>query len=109
MGKADANGHLGTVYLVHFERRLAHAQHYLGWTSRPEVRVEEHRNGRGSRLLAAVQTRGIPWRVVRRWRGTRKDERRMKDHRHGPRWCPICSTNPRSPSWPGIEEINPEL
>jgi predicted GIY-YIG superfamily endonuclease len=90
----------GTVYLVHFDRPLAHARHYIGWTRDEEIRVERHRNGHGSRLLAAVQREGIPWTVVRRWRGSRAHERYLKRQRHAPQFCPVCSPRPRNPQWP---------
>ena len=83
---------LGTVYLIHFERPLAHARHYIGWTQDEEV------------LLAAVQAQGIPFRVARRWRGTRHHERYLKKQRHAPQFCPICSESPRDPRWP--ESLN---
>lgn len=90
--------------MIHFERPLAHAQHYIGWTQDEEVRIERHQDGRGSRLLAAVQAQGIPWRVVRRWRGTRDHERYLKNLRHGPAFCSVCSAlagRPvRNPRWP---------
>lgn len=32
----------GTVYLLHFERPVRHAQHYLGFTENLERRLSEH-------------------------------------------------------------------
>jgi predicted GIY-YIG superfamily endonuclease len=97
----------GTIYLIHFDEPLSHARHYIGWTQDEMVRVELHQGGRGSRLLAAVQAQGIPWRVVRRWRGTRDQERYLKNQRHGPAFCPVCSGRVRSPRWPTSRSGDP--
>lgn len=83
----------GTIYLIHFERRLKHAGHYIGWTENLEGRVEAHRTGRGSRLLAIVSDQGIGFRVVRTWRGSRTDERRLKRRKNSPQLCPECKNN----------------
>jgi predicted GIY-YIG superfamily endonuclease len=95
---------VGTVYLIHFDRPLHHARHYIGWTRNEIVRIEAHRNGRGSRLLAAVQAEGIPWQVVRRWSGTRDHERALKKQRHGPLFCPVCTARPQRPRLAGLVE-----
>lgn len=82
-----------TVYLIHFARPLAHAQHYVGFTtdeSTLEARLDHHRKGNGARLMAAVTFAGIPWDVVRVWpEGTRDFERSLKSH-SGTRYCPTC-------------------
>jgi predicted GIY-YIG superfamily endonuclease len=97
----------GTVYLVHFARPLAHARHYIGWTENEEIRVEFHREGRGSRLLAAIQREEIPWLVVRRWKGSRARERYLKRQRNAPAFCPVCSPRPRQPTWGRLERERP--
>lgn len=80
-----------TIYLLHFERPLHHARHYLGSTDDLATRLAEHERGAGARLLAALRERGIAWRLARTWQGDRAQERRLK-HRngHGPMLCPIC-------------------
>ena len=45
----------GTVYLLHFATPFKHARHYVGYTTDLEQRIEEHRTGRGARLLAVVR------------------------------------------------------
>ena len=94
------------VYLIHFERKLAHAQHYVGFSSSPAAlrrRLDHHRSGNGSRLMNAVVQAGIPYRVVRIWpEGTRTEERRIKNTAHPERICPVCSGQPvklRAPYW----------
>jgi len=80
------------VYLLHFERKYQHAQHYLGWTSLlVEERMEQHRTGRGSRLMEVVTLSGIAFVLARTWGGGRAEERRLKNQKNAPaRLCPIC-------------------
>ena len=82
----------GLIYLLHFERRLHHAGHYLGFVeSDLERRLEEHRTGRGSRLMAAIVAAGIGFVLVRTWEGDRHLERKLKKCHHVPnRLCPVC-------------------
>lgn len=82
------------LYLVHFEKKLSHAQHYLGSVanhSHLERRMHEHRTGRGARILDACNRAGIPYRVVRTMNGGRIKERRLKNRKNGPKICPICN------------------
>lgn len=83
---------MATVYLIHFDRPLHHARHYLGCTSGSlEERLERHATGRGARLMQVVQQAGIPWRLARTWAGDRALERRLKAFKNAPsRLCPIC-------------------
>ena len=99
----------GTIYLVHFERPYHHARHYVGWTQNEEVRIDTHRNGQGSPLLAAVQAVGIAYTVARRWRVTRKHERFIKDQKRTPLYCPICSERPASPKIEGLMEVEARI
>lgn len=82
----------GTIYLLHFEQPLRHARHYLGFTEGETVdqRIERHRSGRGSKLMAAVTRSGIDFRVVKTWSGTRHLERELKRSKNIPRHCPVC-------------------
>jgi predicted GIY-YIG superfamily endonuclease len=87
----------GTIYLIHFERPIGdlqnphgYAQHYLGWTDDLSSRIEAHRSGNGSALMAAVNRAGIDWRVVRVWQGDRALERKLKNRKNAPKLCPIC-------------------
>jgi predicted GIY-YIG superfamily endonuclease len=86
----------GTVYLIHFDRPVAdHARHYLGWTSDLPARLDDHRQGRGARLMEVVRERGIGWHLTRTWEGTRTRERAIKARAEGPRLCPDCTPCPR--------------
>jgi len=85
-----------TLYLIHFDRKLAHAQHYVGSTSRRLAdRIAEHQAGTGARLLAALQRVGIDFRVVYTERFdtpglARIRERQLKRAKNLPKLCPIC-------------------
>ena len=53
------------VYLIHLDRPLKHARHYIGYTQDIEQRFHEHAYGdKGSRFLHAVREAGIGFRVV---------------------------------------------
>lgn len=82
---------IGTVYLIHFDRPFKHASHYIGWTMNLEGRLWHHKNGTGSRLMAAVTNAGIDWRVVRDWEGDRNFERKLHNMHSSPRICPVCN------------------
>lgn len=83
---------IGKLYLLHFEPSFKHAQHYLGWTSDVDVRVERHCNGRGSPLVKAAIAAGCTVTVVRVWEdATRSDERALKAKgKNNRKLCPTC-------------------
>jgi hypothetical protein len=95
---------MGTIYLIHFNEKYKHAQHYLGWAGPGNLnaRLEHHRNGNGARLMAAVSKAGIEWKVVRLWRGSRVTERIMKQNGAVGKYCPICHERPRGTQRPEI-------
>jgi hypothetical protein len=70
---------------------LGSARHYLGTTINLDQRLATHREGRGARMLAAANQRGIAYDVVRVWPGGRETEKRLKAQRNAPRMCPRCS------------------
>jgi hypothetical protein len=90
-------GHImGTVYLVHANRSLHGAQHYLGFSTNVPARVARHKAGRGTPLLGAMTKRGIGWRVVRQWHG--KDgyfEKELKQRFALADLCPKCKRKGR--------------
>lgn len=79
------------VYLLHFDRPLHHARHYLGSTRDLAQRMADHQDGRGANLTGIIRNLGIGWTLVRVWHGGRQKERRLKRQKHGPRLCPICN------------------
>lgn len=84
---------MSTVYLIHFDRNLHHARHYLGWTSLDlDERIRRHRTGAGAALLRALNQLGIQWQVVRVWEDRPQSfERELKNHKNTPRLCPVCN------------------
>lgn len=84
-----------TVYLLHFESKLAHAQHYIGFTESEQTlpaRLDHHRAGSGARLMRAVTEAGIPWSLARVWpAGSRSFERQLKNRKNTPVLCPTCT------------------
>ncbi len=84
-----------TLYLIHFQIKYEHAQHYLGISNNLPRRLEEHRSVQGNALMRAVTKSGIPWSVVRTWNDSdRMQEIQLKSRHNSPRLCPIC--NPKS-------------
>jgi len=82
---------MSTIYLLHFDKPLKHAKHYIGLADDLDARLERHAAGHGARLMAVVNDAGITWRCVRTWDGDRKLERKLKRLKATPRLCPICS------------------
>jgi predicted GIY-YIG superfamily endonuclease len=80
-----------TVYLIHFDRPLKHARHYLGSTDNLPRRLREHQEGNGSKLMAAVAQADIAWELARTWTGDRAWERRLHRYKKSRRLCPLCS------------------
>lgn len=79
------------VYLIHFHKRLAHAQHYIGFASDLDKRLTDHLCGMGARLMEVCFERGIEWRCVRVWFGAdRTFERWLKRWNGAAALCPVC-------------------
>jgi predicted GIY-YIG superfamily endonuclease len=89
------------VYLIHFHTRYRHAGHYTGWAANVARRVEEHRAGKGSRLMEVITAAGIEWELARVWPGEdRRKERRLKRSGAASRYCPVCRRSPTVPTEP---------
>lgn len=77
------------IYILEFERKLAHAKFYVGWTrdeSTLSHRIEHHRQGTGARITAAASERGIAFDVIAIIPdGTRQLERQIKNRKSAPR------------------------
>lgn len=98
------HGPKGTVYLIHFDSPYVHARHYVGWSEDEAIavgmsnadvtlpqRLEDHRSGRGSKLMAAVTEAGIGWHVARVWENVDRFVERKMHRRHcSARICPVC-------------------
>lgn len=86
-----------TVYLIHFDAPLGdvgnprgQAQHYIGFTDDLDARLDAHRKGNGSKLMAALSRAGIGWTLARTWAGGRALERQLKRRKKARCWCPLC-------------------
>lgn len=58
------------VYLIHFDRPLGHARHYIGYAATPatlERRIAHHKAGTGARLLKVAADAGIDFHIARVW------------------------------------------
>lgn len=84
------------VYLIHFDRKFHHAQHYIGFVDHErghtvESRLEYHRKGQGSKLLRAVAAAGIDFKIADIWlEGDRNFERSLKNKKKASGLCPVC-------------------
>ncbi len=91
------------IYLLHFEKKLGHSQHYLGFSESHEnfhKRLERHTKGQGSRLMRAVSKAGINFAVARIWEGKdRNFERKLKNRKNAPKLCPICKGKLHFEEW----------
>lgn len=82
---------VGTVYLTHFLKPYKHAEHYLGFATNLEARLEHHRKGTGARLMQVIRDAGIGFVLTRTWDDvTRTTERRLKNGGGLNRQCPVC-------------------
>lgn len=92
MAYADRNGVVIMVYLIHLDKPLAHARHYIGFTNNLTQRMHDHELGtRGAKFLKAVRDKGINFRVVRTWPdGDRNFERKLHNRKKSGDLCPVC-------------------
>lgn len=81
------------LYLLHFDRPIGRAVHYLGSTTETQLmqRVRQHQLGHGSRLTEIARLRRIAF-----WLATvipvpsRDHERRIKTNGHFSKKCSVC-------------------
>lgn len=50
-------------YILHFDEKLHHAQHYCGVTGNPRQRMKAHADGRGARLTEVLRDLKIGWKI----------------------------------------------
>jgi predicted GIY-YIG superfamily endonuclease len=77
-------------YLLHFERPVQRAQHYLGWSVDIEARVGKHLRGKGARLVRQALQAGVAVELVRAWPGADRRQERVLKRQAPKRYCPIC-------------------
>lgn len=83
-----------TIYLLHFDRPVGHAWHYLGSceTDRLHARMREHQHQRGAALTRRASQLGIGFSLARTWlEEDRSHERRLKRRGHMSDLCPLCA------------------
>lgn len=97
-GRRNSRARKNVVYLIHFHRPLAHAQHYVGSAKDLDARLRQHERGNGARLMEVIKDLGITWELARVWGGfsgiweARKFESDIKrHHKNARRLCPICN------------------
>jgi hypothetical protein len=86
------------IFLLDFDRPFGHTRHYMGSAVDLELRLAEHGQGHGARLLWWVHQAGISWTLARTWSGGRQRERQLKQRGHT-RYCPICNPPRRPGRW----------
>lgn len=89
----------GTVYVLHFDRPVGterqQAQHYVGFTTDPDQRFEDHVRGNGARLVQVAMERGASIAVAIEIRGVDQTwEYRMKNRGSMRKVCPHCTGRP---------------
>jgi len=67
------------VYLIHFDKPLGHARHYVGYSANLTNRWLRHNQSSGSALLRACNQRGIKYHIARVWLDVEQSlERKIK-------------------------------
>ena len=101
------------LYLLHFERPLRNgSQHYLGYSKDEKTlkrRIQSHRKGLdwqngGAKITQHLYEDGIGFKVVRVWKGTPYDEKRLKSYHNHKRYCTLCRK--KTAKVKGLEEVN---
>lgn len=93
---AELNGTKNAVYLLHFDRKLCHAGHYLGSAADLGTRLGQHAAGNGARLTGVIKELGIGWALAKTWTYPTLKEARLAEHhwkqhyKNSSRLCPIC-------------------
>lgn len=110
--------HSGLVYLLHFDKPYKHAKHYIGFSETEDnlqQRLEDHRNGRGARLMEVLKQNNIGFVLAKTYlKVNRTFERRLKNNGGASRICPICieaKAVEKKGEWLGIQskEVVDEL
>jgi predicted GIY-YIG superfamily endonuclease len=78
------------VYLIHFDKPLHHARHYVGFSEDLPGRIHKHRMGQGAAFMRAIAKKQISWHVSRIWDGDRAFERMLKDQHNASHLCQTC-------------------
>ncbi len=89
------------IYIIHFDTRLSHAEHYVGSTNTLEARLKAHAKGYGARITKELKTQRTNWRLSTLYHARnqthREIEARIKKQKNTPAFCKICTEQPRVP------------
>lgn len=86
-----APGEVRGVYLLCFSSKYYRAKHYIGYSNNFLQRWEEHKNGKGSPLVAAALFSGKAIAIGNFWPGyDRSFERHLKRQKNAKRFCLLC-------------------
>jgi predicted GIY-YIG superfamily endonuclease len=96
MGHSTGDEPLRGVYLLHLTQRVQGGQHYCGYASDVDKRVQLHQAGYGAEYTRQAHRRGVSMQLVRVWPDSGKDlEYAIKHTTGGPgAFCPICRATP---------------
>jgi predicted GIY-YIG superfamily endonuclease len=86
----------GWLYVLHFDNKLSHAQHYLGSTQNPTERWTAHATGNGARITEVLHEKGEHWIVAAVYQTLPNidhlaAERHAKRQKNTAIYCPICN------------------
>lgn len=81
-------------YLLHFDRKVHGAQHYLGYSVHITRRLRQHLDGAGARLVRQALRAGIGVELVRVWATADRQQERVLKVRTPKSYCPKCRTRP---------------
>jgi predicted GIY-YIG superfamily endonuclease len=96
MGQSTGDEPLGGVYLLHLEQWVATGQHYCGYSSDIDKRIQIHQAGYCAQYTRLAHRRCVSMQLVRVWPDAGKDvEYAIKHTTGGPgAFCPICRVTP---------------
>lgn len=89
---------MGIVYLLHLNSPLAHARHYVGYSTNGHTlkrRLAHHERGTANcSFTNALHEKGIGFTLARTIKDVdRNFERQLKKTHNTVRYCPICNPN----------------
>lgn len=96
------------VYMLHFERPVGRARHYVGsaQASAFRARLKRHKAGTGAALTSEAVKRGIAMRVSNIWPAeTRAREQEIKAAGKFSRHCVYCRAAARGAPFPPAMEV----
>lgn len=81
----------GTVYLLHFDPPFKHARRYIGFTTNPDQRFEDHLRGTGANLVRHALAAGCAVQLAAMYPNvTVRFEIKLKNRGGATKWCPVC-------------------